>query len=182
MIIDLDFKFFQLLVCDYDTIRILIILKSAASERLKKQLYLLAVTINSKFGDKFRAFTGVVGHIQEELQDLFNQFLFLHYSKTFEISLNKKYLNSILESGELTRMEIRLVNVIKSISKNNKLFTVKEAVDLIEEKKLASKVKWSGRLSTADVGKAIGCCDVMVLPFDAGVSFKRSSFINCIFI
>ena len=133
-IIDLDFKFFQLLVCDYDTIRILIILKSAASERLKKQLYLLAVAINSKFGDKFRAFTGVVGHIQEELQDLFNQFLFLHYSKTFEISLNKKYLNSILESGELTRMEIRLVNVIKSISKNNKLFTVKEAVDLIEEK------------------------------------------------
>ncbi|MHA1212474.1 MAG: hypothetical protein ACTSSH_08440, partial [Candidatus Heimdallarchaeota archaeon] len=113
-IIDLDFKFFQLLVCDYDTIRVLLILRSAASERLKKHLYLLAVAINSKFGDKFRAFTGDVGELKEELQDLFNQFLFLHYSRTFEISLNKKYLNAILESGELTKMETRLVNVIKS--------------------------------------------------------------------
>ena len=65
---------------------------------------------------------------------MFNQFLFLHYSRTFEIAPNKKYLNAILESGELTRMETRLVNVIKSITKNNKLFTLKAAVDLIDEK------------------------------------------------
>lgn len=133
-IIDLDFKFFQLLVCDYETIRVLLILRDTASERLKSQLYLLAVAINSQFSEELRKFTGNVGNMKNELQDLLNQFLFLHYSRTFEITSNTKYINSILDSGELTKLERRLIHVISSMNKINKRFTLRAVIDLIEEK------------------------------------------------
>jgi len=46
----------------------------------------------------------------------------------------KNYLNSELESGELTKMERRLVNVISSMTKINKMFTLRAVIDLIDEK------------------------------------------------
>lgn len=50
----------------------------------------------------------------------------------------------------------------------------------INSKGLEQKVFWSGHLPPDEVAGAIKCCDVVALPFDSGVSFKRSSFINCI--
>jgi len=132
-IIELDFKFFQLLVCDYEAIRVLLILRDTASERLKRQLYLLAVALNSQFGEEFRKFTGILNITKNELQEFLYQFLFLHYNKTFEITSNKNYLNSVLESGELTKLEKRFINLISSIIKINKTFTLKGVIDLIEE-------------------------------------------------
>ena len=132
--IELDFKFFQLLICDYKTIRVLLILRDTASERLKRQLYLLAVALNSQFSEEFRKFKGILNVIKNELREFLYQFLFLHYNGTFEITSNKNYLNSILESSELTKLERRLINVISSMTKINKTFTLKAAIDLIEEK------------------------------------------------
>ncbi len=133
-IIDLDFKFFQLLVCDYETVRVLLVLREEASELLKKQLYLLAVSINSQFSEELRAFSGNVNAISKELGDLLNQFLFLHYNRPFEVTPNRNYLDSVLESSEITKLERRLVNVISSMTKINKMFTLRAVIDLIEEK------------------------------------------------
>jgi len=132
-IIDLDFKFFQLLVCDFEAIRVLLILRDSASERLKKQLYLLASVIYSQFSKQINKFSGSLSHIHNELQDIINQLLFLHYNGEFEITPNRNYYNSILESGELTNLERRLINVISSMIKINKTFTLKAVIDLIDE-------------------------------------------------
>lgn len=134
-IIDLDFKFFQLLVCDYDTIRVLLVLREEASEQLKKQLYLLAVAINSQFSEELRTFSGSINSsMEKELGELLNQFLFLHYNRSFKITPNQNYLQSIKESDELSKLEIRLINVISSMTKINKMFTLRAVIDLIEEK------------------------------------------------
>ena len=133
-IIDLDFRFFQLLVCDFETVRVLLVLRDEASERLKKQLYLLATVLHSKFGNEFLSFSGSVQHIKDQFQGFLYQFLFLHFNREFEITPNKIYYNSIFESEELTILERRLINVIKSMTKINKNFALKQAIGLIEEK------------------------------------------------
>ncbi|MCK4383642.1 MAG: hypothetical protein KAW66_10140, partial [Candidatus Lokiarchaeota archaeon] len=132
-IIDLDFKFFQLLVCDYETIRVLLILRDSASERLKKQLYLLALTLHMQFSEELRAFVGSLKTTDKELQEIINQFLFLHYNREFNFTPNKNYYKSLLESGELTNLERRIINVILSMTKTNKSFELKGAIRLIEE-------------------------------------------------
>jgi hypothetical protein len=96
-------------------------------------LYLLTVAINTRFGEELRKFTGGVAHLKNELHDLLNQFLFLHYNREFEIAPNKNYLNSIVESGDLTKMERRIINVIESMTKINKAYTLKLVSALIEE-------------------------------------------------
>jgi hypothetical protein len=63
-----------------------------------------------------------------------NQFLFLHYNGTFEITNDLKYLNAVLESGNLTKMEKRLINVIKSMTKTYKEFRLRELIEMIHEK------------------------------------------------
>jgi len=134
-IIDLDFKFFQLLVCDFETVRVLLVLRGEASEQLKKQLYLLAVAINSRFSEELRNFSGSIDDsMEKEFGDLLNQFLFLHYNRPFEITSNQNYLQSIKESGDLSKLEIRLINVISSMTKINKMFTLRAVIDIIEEK------------------------------------------------
>ncbi|MBY8989009.1 MAG: hypothetical protein KGD61_11195, partial [Candidatus Lokiarchaeota archaeon] len=133
-IIDLDFKFFQLLVCDFETVRVLLILKEEASEQLKKQLYILATALHSRFGEDFKNFSGTLGKIDKELQKLLYQLLFLHYNMSFEVTPNKDYLQSIIESGDLTKLETRLINVISAMTKLNKRFTLRSATAQIEEK------------------------------------------------
>ena len=133
-IIDLDFSFFQLLVCDFETVRVLLILRDEASERLKKQLYLLTTVLHSQFGEEFKNFKGRLQHLTNKFQDFLNQFLFLHFNREFDITPNKTYYNSIFESEELTNLERRLINVILSMTKINKTFTLKAVIDLIEEK------------------------------------------------
>jgi hypothetical protein len=133
-IIDLDFKFFQLLVCDIETVRVLLILREQASEQLKKNLYLLATVLHSKFGETFKNFSGVLGKLGEELQSYLYQLLFLHYGMSFELTPNKDYLSSIIESGDLTKLETRLINVITSMTKLKKRFRLRDAIAQIEEK------------------------------------------------
>ncbi|MFX0009792.1 MAG: hypothetical protein ACFE9R_05710, partial [Candidatus Hermodarchaeota archaeon] len=133
-IIDLDFKFFQLVVCDYETVRVLVILREEASELLKKQLFALATAIDSQFGEEFKNFSGSLSHLNKSLKEYLNKFLFLHYNNSFEMTPNRDYLNSIIESGELTKLEKRLINVITSMTKIKKEFTLRGAIDLIHEK------------------------------------------------
>ena len=133
-IIDLDFKFFQLVVCDHETVRVLVILREEASEHLKKQLFALATAIDSQLGEEFRNFSGSLKHLNKQLSEYLNKFLFLHYNDSFEMTSNRDYLNSIIESGDLTKLEIRLINVITSMTKIKKEFTLRGAIDLIHEK------------------------------------------------
>ena len=72
--------------------------------------------------------------MEKKLGDLLNQFLFLHYNRSFEITSNQNYLQSVKESDDLSKLEIRLINVISSMTKIKKLFTLRGVIDLIEEK------------------------------------------------
>ncbi|MFX0011056.1 MAG: hypothetical protein ACFE9R_12125, partial [Candidatus Hermodarchaeota archaeon] len=133
-IIELDFKIFQLLVCDYGVVRILIFLKDTSSEHLKKQLYYLALALNTQYSEEFANFTGDIKLIKDDLIFMINQFLSLHYIEPFEVNRDQKYVNAVLDSKELTKLETRLFNVITSITSKNNEFNLQIPIEQIHEK------------------------------------------------
>ena len=133
-IIELDFNIFYLLVCDYDTVRILIFLREKSSERLKKQLYFLILALNSQYSEKFTQFIGDINSIRNEIVYMLNQFLFIHYIEKFKVNEDKKYVDAIINSSELKKIETRLFNVILSITKENKEFNLQDPITMIHEK------------------------------------------------
>ncbi|MFX1586968.1 MAG: hypothetical protein ACFFC1_02330 [Promethearchaeota archaeon] len=133
-IIELDFNIFQLLVCDYKVLRILLFLREKSSERLKKQLYLLTLALTSQHSEKLIKFVGNLSFIKNDIISLLNQLLFLHYNEKFKVNEDKEYVDAIINSGELKKMEKRLFNVILSIIKEKKEFNLKDPIELIHEK------------------------------------------------
>ena len=132
-VFELDFKYFHLLVCEYKAIRAILITKERSSIRLKKQLYLLTVAIYEKFPEKLENFDGSLNAIENEIDVLLNQFLFLYYNEPFSLTNNELYYNKIKNSGDLTTMETRIINVILSDFKSEKLFKLDTLIGLVTE-------------------------------------------------
>ncbi|MFX1498828.1 MAG: hypothetical protein ACFFBH_14990, partial [Promethearchaeota archaeon] len=164
-IIELDFNIFQLLVCDYESLRLLLFLKEKSSERLKKQLYLLTKALTSQYGEKFITFVGNITYIKNDIISIINQFLFLHYAKKFNVNEDKNYVDAIINSGELKKMEIRLYNVILSITKQNKEFSLQAPIAQIHEKNKDIVLE---ALDTLIKKKLI------VSPYNIGVKLKKN--------
>ncbi|MFX0156277.1 MAG: hypothetical protein ACFE9Q_17275, partial [Candidatus Hodarchaeota archaeon] len=123
-IIELNFKFFHLLICDYQCLRTLLILKEASSEKLKNQLYLLSLEICSKFSEDIDNYKGRAIDFEEDIEILLNKFLFLYYHEPFIINQSEKYLETVKKSRELEAMESRVLNVIIALTKFSKEFTL----------------------------------------------------------
>ena len=132
-VFELDFKYFYLLVCEYGATRAIVITKERSSNRLKKQLYLLAVAINVKFPEKLDHFNGVVNVFKDGIDVLLNQYLFLYNYESFSLTNNELYFTKIKNSGDLTIMETRIINVILSEFRAEKNFELQTLVGFVSE-------------------------------------------------
>ncbi len=132
-IIELNFKFFHLLICDYQCLRTLLILKDASSEKLKNQLYILTVEICSKFSEEIEDYKGKAIEFEDDIEILMNKFLFLFYNKPFKLNQGEVYIESMKKSRELESMESRVLNVIITLTKYNKEFTIDRIIQEIGE-------------------------------------------------
>ncbi|TKJ25990.1 MAG: hypothetical protein CEE42_05915 [Promethearchaeota archaeon Loki_b31] len=132
-VFELDFKYFYLLVCEYEAIRAILIIKERSSNRLRKQLYLLAVAIYALFPEKLEHFMGSLPAIKDGIDVLLNQFLFLYYYEPFSLTNNESYFSKIKNSGDLTTMETRIINVILSEFKSEKFFKLNTLVGSVHE-------------------------------------------------
>jgi len=132
-VFELDFKYFYLLVCEYEAIRAILIIKERSSNRLRKQLYLLAVAIYAQFPEKLEHFMGSLPAIKDGIDVLLNQFLFLYYYEPFSLTNNESYFSKIKNSGDLTTMETRIINIILSEFKSEKLFKLNTLVGFVHE-------------------------------------------------
>jgi len=132
-VFELDFKYFYLLVCEYEAIRTILIIKERSSNRLRKQLYLLAVAIYAQYPEKLKNFAGLLTEMKAGIDVLLDKFLFLYYSQPFSITSNESYFNKIKGLGDLTKMETRIINVILSEFRSEKLFRLNTLVGLVDE-------------------------------------------------
>jgi len=132
-VFELDFKYFHILVCEYEAIRAILIIKERSSIRLRKQLYFLAVAIYMQFTEKLENFAGLLNEMQDGIDDLLNKFLFLYYSQPFSITSNESYFSKIKSLGDLTKMETRIINVILSEFRSKKFFRLNTLVGCVHE-------------------------------------------------
>ncbi|KKL67423.1 hypothetical protein LCGC14_2135150, partial [marine sediment metagenome] len=123
-------------ICDYQSVRSLLILREHSSERLKKQFYLLSVEIDAKLGDKIENFRGELTVFKSKINTLLDEFLFLHYTERFKLIDDASYLRFIKKGGEIKAIESRIINVIISQTKLNKEFTINRIIEEIDEKEI----------------------------------------------
>jgi hypothetical protein len=132
-VFELNFKYFYLLICEYEAIRAILIIKERSSNRLRKQLNLLAVAIYEQFPEKLEHFDGSIAGIKDGIDVLLNQFLFLYYYEPFSLTNNELYFSKIKNSGDLTIMETRIINVILSEFRSEKVFKLNTLVGSVHE-------------------------------------------------
>ncbi len=133
-IIELNFKYFHLLICDYQSVRSLLILREHSSERLKRQFYLLSVEIDAKLGNKIENFSGNLTEFESNVDILLNEFLSLYYSEPYRLIKDASYMQFLKKSRELKSIEARILNVIIARTKLEKEFTLNNIVEEIDEK------------------------------------------------
>jgi len=133
-IAELDFKFFRILICDHLSLRSVLIIREESSKRIRKQLYLLTVAIEAKLGEKIRKFKGRIDGIESKIEILLNEFLFLYFNEPFKLIDDAGYMRFLKKGGELHSIEPRILNVIISITKINKEFTLNRIIEEIDEK------------------------------------------------
>ena len=133
-IIELNFKYFHLLICDYQSVRSLLILREKSSERLKRLFYLLSVEIDAKLGDKIEKFTGNLTEFESNVDILLNEFLSLYYSEPYKLIKDASYMQYLKKSRELQSIESRILNVIIARTKFEKEFSLYNIVEEIDEK------------------------------------------------
>ncbi|MFX1280799.1 MAG: hypothetical protein ACFFA3_15595 [Promethearchaeota archaeon] len=132
-IIELDFKHFNFFISDYKDIRIIFILKEKASDRFKSIIAEFLSNLDGKFANKFKNWTGDLEEFSTVLPSLINKHFQLFYREHFKINpiLNT---NRISKDEELNKLEIRLLNVVISMTKNQEEFYLEDALETIHEK------------------------------------------------
>jgi len=133
-LIEIDFKYFFTLVSDQDDLRIIFILKEKSSERLKKQINLLSTAISTQFADQLEKFDGKLGFFHQKLPLLINNLIALHYKELFKLNEDEAYFLKTKKSGELSSMEVRIINVLKSYLKLKKDFYLENILEWVIDK------------------------------------------------
>ncbi len=132
-IIELDFKHFNFIICDYKDIRLIFILKEKASERFKDQTAKLLMEIDLHFSDKYENWDGDLKKFNKLIPPLLDQYFQLYYRESFKLNKTKN-IDHLKKEGKLTKMELRLLNVIISMTREQEEFYLENAVRNVYEK------------------------------------------------
>jgi hypothetical protein len=133
-LMEFDFKFFHLLIYDYKASRISLVLKESSSDRLKELIKTLAKAIYDKFGDRLDKFDGDLIPFREGVPPIVMELMDLPYKEPFKFTSDKKYLNTLVTSKEITKMERRIINVLISHFKRQEFIYLEEILKIVTEK------------------------------------------------
>jgi hypothetical protein len=132
-IIELDFKHFNFFISDYKNIRITFILKEKASEKFKSQTAQLLSDIDSELSDKLENWDGGLDEFTKIVPSLFEKNFHISYRELFKLN-EIKFINRVKNEEKLSKMELRLLNVIISMTKEREEFYLENAVRSVDEK------------------------------------------------
>lgn len=139
-IIELDFKHFNFFISDYKDIRIIFILKDKASDRFKKKIAEFLASFDRKFPNKFKNWNGEINELSKVFPVLINKHFQLYFREEFKINpiLDK---DRITKEEELSKMAVRLFNVIVSMTRTREDFHLEEALEMVHEKNKDKLIK-----------------------------------------
>ena len=118
---ELDFNFFQSLICDHEAIRIILLLRNKSSERLRTEIEHLAQGLYSECKDLIIGFMGNLKALKTPFEEVIERHLPFYYKGPFTLNKDEHY-QSMKISGDMSNLELRVLNVLESQSKYNKQF------------------------------------------------------------
>jgi len=130
--IELDFKQFYCLIADKEDIRIVFILKERSSERLKSQISHLILALNLKLSNKLEDWDGSLDDFQILIPEILNEYFELYYKDSFILS-DDINLITMKKERKLTKMEMRVINVVQSMSEDKKIADLNNIIELVSE-------------------------------------------------
>ncbi|MFX0146955.1 MAG: hypothetical protein ACFE8E_04305, partial [Candidatus Hodarchaeota archaeon] len=131
--IELDFKYFNFFIIDYKNIRTTFILKEKASERFKNQAAQFISDIDSELSEKLENWNGELSEFNKLIPSFLEESFYISYREWFKLN-HTKFINRIKEEEKLSKMELRLLNVIISMTKEREEFYLDYAINSVHEK------------------------------------------------
>lgn len=132
-LLEFDFKYFNCLVSDKNNIRIILILKEKASQRLKQKIIDLTSSLNLKISDQLEEFDGSLDNFNQIIPSVLSEHLKLFYKEPFKLCSDRINISKLKRENNIPKIEMRIINVIHSISKDNHHFYLEQLVNIISE-------------------------------------------------
>jgi hypothetical protein len=131
-IIELDFKYFYCLICDRGELRIVLVLRNKASERLKEQVSNFSLALMLKLSEQVESWDGSLDQFEQLIPPILNNYLELSYKERFTLN-NVEYIAKIRDETDMSKMETRILNVIYSIAKSKREFYLDQVLEIVHE-------------------------------------------------
>ncbi|TFG25621.1 MAG: hypothetical protein EU533_00895 [Promethearchaeota archaeon] len=128
---ELDFNFFNSLICDYKNLRIILVLRELSSERLRNIVQSLTRELFSECEELITQFTGNLDGVSPKIEKIVYKHLPLYYKENFGLNKGTHY-HSIKLSGDLSNLEIRFLNILEAQSKFKPHFLLETALSMVE--------------------------------------------------
>ena len=129
---ELDFNFFNSLICDYKNLRVILVLREFSSERLRNIVQSLTRELYLECEDLITQFTGNLDGVAPKIEKIVHKHLPLYYKENFGLHKGEHY-HSMKLSGELSNLEIRLLNVLEAQTKFKPQFLLENALSMVEQ-------------------------------------------------
>ncbi|MFX1418242.1 MAG: hypothetical protein ACFE9N_04895 [Promethearchaeota archaeon] len=130
--IELDFKQFYCLIADIEDIRAVFVLREKSSERLKSQVSHLILALNLKLSKELENWDGSLDAFEILVPQIIYEYFELYYKDSFKLSEDINLIK-MKKERKLTKMEMRIINVIQSMSKDNIVADINHLVELVHE-------------------------------------------------
>jgi len=132
-IIELNFKQFFCLIADIEEIRAVFILKERSSERLKSQISHLILALNLKLSKELENWDGSLDDFEVMIPTIIHEYFELYYKDSFKVATHLNLIK-LKKERALSKMEMRVINVVQSMSKdNNTIVNLNNIVELVSE-------------------------------------------------
>ncbi|MFX0020859.1 MAG: hypothetical protein ACFE9S_00915 [Candidatus Hermodarchaeota archaeon] len=130
--IELDFKQFYCLIADVEEIRTVFILRTKSSERMRNQISNLVLALNLKLSKDLEHWDGALDEFEISVPQIINEYFELYYKEAFKLSSDINLI-TMKKEKKLTKMELRVINVLQSMSRDNIITDVNNIVELVHE-------------------------------------------------
>jgi len=131
-IIELDFKYFYCLICDRGELRIVLVLKNKASQRLKEQTANFSLGLMLQLSEQIENWDGSLDKFEQLIPPILNNYFELYYKEAFMLN-NVSQIAKIKEKNDMSKMETRILNVIYSVAKSKKEFYLDQLLEIVHE-------------------------------------------------
>jgi hypothetical protein len=131
-IIELDFKYFYCLICDRGELRVVLVLKNKASERIKEQAVNFSLGLMLQHSEQIENWDGSLDRFEQLIPPILNNYFELDYKEAFILN-SAEYIAKVRDQNDMSKMEIRILNVIYSIAKNKQKFYLDQVLEIIHE-------------------------------------------------